>query len=97
MNTKRRKFSPIEKQRVALEAVRGEHTLSEIPSKYQIHPTQIIKWKKELLEHLATAFTKKQKSLTDDYEKQLGELYQQIGQLKVENDFLKKKCDLFGS
>lgn len=93
MSTKRRKFSALEKQRVALDAIKGELTLSEISSKYQVHVSQIHKWRKAALEHFATAFTDKQKSERQDHEQQLSELYQQIGRLKVENDFLKKKCD----
>lgn len=97
MNQKRRRFSAAEKTKVALEAIKSEFTIAEISTKYKVHATQINKWKKEALEHLATAFTNKLQVTTDDYEKQLACLYQQIGQLKVENDFLKKKGDMFGS
>lgn len=63
-----------------------------------MHATQISKWRKQALEYLQAAFSNKLQvnNLVDDYEKQLAELYRQVGQLKVENDFLKKKCDLFG-
>lgn len=95
MNRKRRTFSPAEKFKVALETLKGELTLAEISSKYQVHATQVNKWKKQALEYLAAAFSNKLQVASEEDEKKLAELYQQIGQLKVENDFLKKKCDLF--
>ena len=94
MSTKRLKFSAVEKFRVALEAIKAEKTLAEISAHYSVHATQISAWKKQALEYLAASFTDKRKP-QENREKELAELYQQIGQLKVENDFLKKKCDLF--
>jgi len=97
MSEKRRSFSPAEKFKVALEAIKGDLTLAQISSKYQVHSTQINKWKKQALSYLAAAFSNKLNMVPDDPDAKFAELYQQIGQLKVENDFLKKKCDLFGS
>ena len=94
MSVKRLKFSAAEKFRVALEAIKGEKTIAEISSHYHVHATQISSWKRQALDYLAASFTDKKKP-EENHEKELGELYQQIGQLKVENDFLKKKCDLF--
>jgi transposase len=94
MSTKRMKFSAAEKFKVALEAIKGELTIAEIASKYFVHPTQIGNWKKRALDYLAAAFTDKSKPQISQ-EDELNELYQEIGKLKVENDFLKKKCDLF--
>lgn len=94
MSVKRLSFSAAEKFKVALEAIRGDMTIAEISSKYAVHATQIQKWKKQALEYLALSFTDKKKP-KENHEKELAELYQQIGQLKVENDFLKKKCNLF--
>ncbi len=94
MSVKRLKFSAAEKFRIALEAIKGEKTIAEISSHYGVHATQISNWKRLALGYLADAFTDKRKP-AENHEKELGELYQQIGQLKVENDFLKKKCDLF--
>lgn len=93
----KRKFSTAEKYKIALEAIKGELTQAQISSKYQVHGTQINKWRKQALEYLQAAFSNKLQvsALTADYEEKLGDLYKQIGQLKVENDFLKKKCDLF--
>lgn len=92
-----RKFSPAEKYKIAIEAIKGELTQAQITSKYQVHATQITKWRKQALEYLQAAFSNKLQvsALVDDYEEKLGELYKQIGQLKVENDFLKKKCNSF--
>lgn len=94
MSVKRLTFTAAEKFKVALEAIKGELTIAEISAKYAVHATQISKWKKQALEYLAVSFTDKKKS-QENHEKELAELYQQIGQLKVENDFLKKKCNLF--
>ncbi len=91
------KFSSAEKYKIALEAIKGELTQSQITAKYQVHATQISKWRKQALEYLQAAFSNKLQisSLVEGYEAKLDELYRQVGQLKVENDFLKKKCDLF--
>lgn len=92
---KKRRFSALEKLKVAMEAIKGELTIAEISSKYSVHSTQISKWKKQAQEYLQSGFANRLETSTDYYEKQLAELYQQIGKLKVENDFLKKKCNLF--
>lgn len=91
------KFSPADKYRIALEAIKGELTQSQITAKHQVHATQIAKWKKQALEYLQAAFSNRLEisKIVDDYEGRLSELYKQIGQLKVENDFFKKKCDVF--
>lgn len=96
MSVKRMSFSAAEKLRVALEAIKGEMTMAEISAKYFVHATQISAWKKQALDYMVAAFTDKLK-LHDNsgHDKELAELYQQIGQLKVENDFLKKKSNLF--
>jgi transposase len=84
----RRKFSADFKAKVALEAVRNQHTLAELAVKYDVNPVMISKWKSELLENIAAAFEKKGAVEKEDVDTQ--ELYAQIGQLKVENEFLKK-------
>lgn len=93
--SKRRKFSAMEKAKIALEAIRGELTLAQISSKYTVHATQINQWKKQALEQLPTAFANPTKQLQADHELELKLLYEQIGRLKIENEFLKKKCDVF--
>lgn len=95
MSDKRKKYTPAEKARIALEAIKGELTLGQMTSKYKIHATQITTWKKQLLAYLPDAFSDKRKHDLSANETQLAELYEQIGRLKVENDFLKKKSEVF--
>jgi len=92
--TKIRKTHTLQtKVKVALEAIKGEKTTAEITSKYGIHSTQINNWKKQALEQIPNAFSKKRKKQKEDQQKLVDELYRQIGQLKVENDFLKKNIE----
>jgi len=95
MSEKRKKYTPAEKAKIALEAIKSEITLAQISSKYGAHATQINAWKKQALALFPDLFSDKNKSETTDYENQLGKLYEQIGRLKVENDFLKKKSEVF--
>lgn len=87
----RRKFSSDFKAKVVLEALRERHTIEELARKYELHPTQINLWKKEAVNNLATVFGKNTEGEKDRGEQQMEQLYSQIGQLKVENDFLKKR------
>jgi transposase len=95
MSNKNKKYTPAEKAKIALEAIKGEQTLAQIPAQYGVHATQINAWKKQALTYLPDAFSDKSKQKTAGYEIQLAELYEQIGRLKVENDFLKKKSEVF--
>jgi len=95
MSVKRKSYSPAEKARIALEAIKGNLTAAEITAQYDVHTTQVSQWKRQALDSLPELFTNKTKALQVDYESQFAELYQQIGRLKVENDFLKKKSDQF--
>ena len=91
MSKKRNKYTPVEKAKIVLEAIKGEITLSQIVSKYGVHANQVNIWKKQALAYLPDAFGSKIKQEATAYETELAALYEQIGRLKVENDFLKKK------
>jgi len=86
---KRKQYSAEFKAKVALAAIRDEKTISELASRYGVHPTMINNWKRALLEGASEVFDKGQKS-RKQMETQVDELYRQIGQLKVERDFLAK-------
>ena len=88
MKTSRRKHSPAFKAKVALEALRGEKTIAELASQYEIHPNQITQWKKILAEEAVGLFEKGQSQKPPDEKVLIKKLYQEIGQLKVEKDFL---------
>jgi transposase-like protein len=88
---KRRQHSAELKARVALEALKGIEPVAAIAAKYQIHPIQVSQWKKELLERLPEVFARKAPpGLAEAAEKE-SRLYQKIGQLEVELDWVKKK------
>ena len=95
MTIKRRSYTASEKAIIALAAIKEEMTMAEIACKYSVHPTQIKAWRKRALEVLGDAFTKKAKRAQAEHDRTLSELYEQIGRLKVENEFLKKKHALF--
>ena len=84
------------KAKVALEALREQKTIAELSNLYGIHSTQITKWKRQALDILSGGFSEKQKQKEQDDRSLIQELYQQIGRLKVEVDFLKKKMGIFG-
>jgi transposase len=91
-STPRRKFKSDFKAKVAIAAIKEQQTMEEICKKFEVHPTQANLWKREFLANASQLFDKENKHLEqEDQEKKLQELYAQIGQLKVENDFLKKK------
>jgi len=77
--------------KVALEAVKGEKTLAELCNEFGVHANQIGRWRKQLLETLPELFSDRRKKKDKDTEELVAELYRQIGQLKVELDWLKKK------
>nr|CBX29271.1 hypothetical protein N47_J02520 [uncultured Desulfobacterium sp.] len=79
------------KAKVALEAIRSEDTIAELSSKYEIHRALVMRWKKEALSALPDIFGTGKEREQKDQQKLIEELYMQIGQLKVENDWLKKK------
>jgi len=88
MKENRRKHSPSFKAKVALEALKGEQTIAEIASRYEVHPTLVTKWKKALQDEAASIFGEDHTRKKKRDENLVAQLYQQIGQLKVEKDFL---------
>jgi transposase len=90
MKGNRRKHSASFKAKVALEAIRGEATIGEIASRYEIHPNLVTKWKKALQDEAASIFSEDHARRKQQDKNLVAQLYQQIGQLKVENDFLEQ-------
>lgn len=93
----RQKFSNEFKARVALEAIKGDQTIAQLASQYGVHASQINTWKRQAQEHMTEAFssgrgqpTAKQREARED------QLYQQIGKLQVEVDWLRKKSRALG-
>ncbi len=91
MKSGRRNHSAQFKAKVALEALKGAKTTDELGALYEVHPTQITKWKKRLVSEAQGIFSDQRKRAENDDEALRARLYQEIGQLKVELDWLKKK------
>ena len=91
MGQTRKNHSKEFKAKVALEAVKGVHSLSELSARYKVHPTQITKWKKLLVENAAQLFERGRSGAAPDSDGLTAPLYQEIGRLKMEVDFLQKK------
>lgn len=89
----RRNFSADFKAKVVIEALKERSTLEELARKHELHPNQISAWKKEFLEKASSVFAadSAQSEEKQQQEEKVEKLYSQIGQLKVENDWLKKK------
>ena len=87
----RQRFSASVKAQAVLEALRGTKTLNEIASAYGVHPNQLGQWKKQALEALPDVFSQRRSRSAADQEALMNRLYQRIGQLEVELDWLKKK------
>jgi transposase len=99
MGTQRRTFTPEFRAKVALAALRGELTPSQIASKFELHPAQVAQWKKQATDGLPGLLEDrrgKRGSGSNDQAALVDELYRQIGQLKVELDWLKKKSGELG-
>jgi transposase len=88
---KRKTFPSEFKAKVAIAALKGQHTTNEIAQEFGVHPTQVNTWKKQLLESSSDVFGKGKQKREADFESEREALYSQIGRLKVEVDWLKKK------
>jgi len=86
----RRRFSAEFKAKVAFDALTGELTLSELASKYNVHPNMIAKWKKQARQGVVESFVDKAQATANNHESEVKDLHAKIGQLTVENDFLQK-------
>ena len=91
MGQTRKHHSKEFKAKVALEAVKGVHSLSELAARYKVHPTQIAQWKRQLVENASQVFERGRSESVGDTEELTAPLYQEIGRLKMEVDFLQKK------
>lgn len=98
MSRKRKQYSPQFKAKVAIEAIRGQKTTAELASQYEIHPTMINNWKRDLLDKASELFDngKPTNHVQAETQAQINELYRQIGQLTVERDFLAKRSAQLG-
>ena len=90
----REKHSPTFKAKVALAALQGEHTIAELAGRFEVHPSQIHVWKKALVQGAPQLFENGSGHLEKDQEALTAQLYRQIGQLKVERDFLSRRAGL---
>ncbi len=82
------------KAKIAIEAIKSQQTIQQIASQFGVHPTQVTQWKKQALEELPQVFSDRRSREASDIEEIKAELYQQIGQLQVELDWIKKKSGL---
>ena len=94
MSGMRKRYDGSFKARVALEAIRGDRTVAEIAAAYGVHPNQISKWKRQALDELPKIFSGRYEKTEAQGKELTDQLYQQIGRLKVELDWLKKKAGI---
>jgi transposase len=88
MKERRKKHSPSFKAKVALEALKGDETVAQIAARYEVHPNMVTKWKKVLQDEATSIFGEDHARKKKEDENLVARLYQEIGQLKVERDFL---------
>jgi len=88
--TRRKRYAADFKAKVALEAIRGDQTLHELASRYELHPNMITNWKRHAVDNMAEAFSRKSERSNKGDDTQIKELHAKIGELTVERDFLAK-------
>ena len=96
MSENRKTHNAITKAKAAMEAVQGYYTVNELARKYEVHPTQLSQWKKTLLTEAHELFSDKRSRKPQHQETQETRLYEEIGRLKMELDWLKKKTESIG-
>jgi putative transposase len=94
MKSDRKTYSGEWKAKIAVEAIKGQSTINEISSDYKVHPSQIMKWKKQALEQMPEIFSDKREKKLQSDEELKSKLYEQIGKLQMELDWVKKKAGL---
>jgi transposase-like protein len=95
MGGKRRRHGAAFKAKVALEALRMQSTVQELAGRFEVHPQQVAQWKRQALEGLEAVFAAKRQTDRKAIEEEQARLFEEIGRLKVELDWLKKKAGLF--
>ena len=95
MSVQRKQYSAELKTRVALEAIKGYKTVNEIASEYGVHPTQIANWKKQAIDSLPDVFSTNRLEQKKSEGDLIASLYQEIGHLKMQVDWLEKKTKAF--
>ena len=93
--SKKKQYTAQEKVKIVLVMLKGESTQNELTSRYGVHSTQLYQWKKQVIDALPEIFTGKKKQKDQNQEDLVSELYRQIGELKVQLDWMKKKSELF--
>jgi putative transposase len=96
MTQKRRRFSSEFKARVVRAALREDKTLAQLASEFDVHPNQITEWKRQAIESLPDVFSRKKKRQQQDNQQLIDRLYQQIGELQVDVNWMKKKSRELG-
>src|SRR5687768_15494098 len=95
MSKRINQYNAEEKAKVVIEILKGEQTMAQLSSKYGVHAKQLYRWKQEAIEGIVLCFKNKIKQKDKDQDDLIKSLYEQIGQLTVERDWLKKKSKLF--
>lgn len=96
MKKQRRKLTDEFKAQVAMEALKGLDTVNQIASKYEVHPTQVSQWKRELADGAKSVFKNKPSKADAAKDQEIETLERKVGQLTMEVDWLEKKCVMLG-